>query len=834
MRIKHLLVGMLIVLPMAAHAAEADLYLRMLDATRRDLLIDNEGAKTIDPEVTAFILGSYEPEGKDLTEEDIPLALENNPLFCGLPTDTEEDAAEADLDIFGGCLAAQETIQILAQREMDTRTFAVDLQIVAAGNELNAPVNTDTPDSLQNRARALARIWRAGAGDIDADANATLIRMRDLPEDGGMMQNVSNLMSALDALSPEERVAAVWRYTEGGYHYVSGQRVPQFAPPLEDPSDPDGTERQYLFKRWPDVEAALQAIHESARDMADDPEPLRQRELLVFNIPDSIRAGLDADIRLWVYLEREGDEIGGDAGVAWNPALEPVLPSLCEDGTDCEAIPGGAYPPPPQDGGGLCTGPYARLGYLCRPLPTENTDECEEEVEPEAGTIILTACTSKLPREITTAGPEACMNIDWHAEAFNPIKQCRVEVTCDDGTPLTGQTSPKMPDGTVKVRIKTAPDTPAPYILIHELVHARQLCGQPPGTMLYSPPGGGDDAKTLMQKRDACCYTEGEAYKAQCEAMAADGVFEGNPISPSTGIPMNAETCWQIFVDASCQERGYGSCPSAFSYETVPLDQQFAFAKDVLALSFDRAPDWMPLTCADQMDPPDGKEADSRVAGQLRAAEQLGRETCDPNQTVSYENTIGNNVCYFDRCLEESFRYRAVAGRNTYTVGDATAPHDVCLVPDPQPGGLIVKHQIQPPDAAIPAYRPALVIRQVENALCTGSTPQGLPILCAFDPQKSIRLGGTLPAISLDIGAETQSRDDENEAALAAIPALGARIGTRLYVDYLTQATLALADMTENAAALLTGFTTIEFPTVMCPFNDFEGNGLINAQCPAQ
>ncbi len=141
------------------------------------------------------------------------------------------------------------------------------------------------------------------------------------------------------------------------------------------------------------------------------------------------------------------------------------------------------------------------------------------------------------------------------ATVVNGATSCRPVITCVGGIQScegnAGFTYPKEPNGDVPICLSNLDATGRQwdYVLMHELVHAKQFCSKAPG-------------EPLATTRTECCSAEREAYTTSCGAMAADGLFE-NPVN---GITLTAVGCIAAWSNVSCS--GYG--PYACSREVFP------------------------------------------------------------------------------------------------------------------------------------------------------------------------------------------------------------------------------------------------------------------------
>ncbi len=191
---------------------------------------------------------------------------------------------------------------------------------------------------------------------------------------------------------------------------------------------------------------------------------------------------------------------------------------------------------------------------------------------------------------------------------------------------------------------------------------------------------------------------------------------------------------------------------------------------------------------------------------------------CNPGETDTYKNTIGNNACYIGRCVEESLELRrATSGRSPATAGDGAFPFD-----DPRTGDALgtLLRSVPATIPQLPSYRPLTMVRILEDALCQ---LQGLPAatpphLCAFSPSRRLDLplgDRTQTARSLWFDAQAEQEVTLLTEQLAA--ALGSRIGTDIQGHYLRIGTRALSEVVDIANSLLKDALTVRFPITMCP-----------------
>ncbi|HVW66995.1 MAG TPA: hypothetical protein VHA78_04690 [Candidatus Peribacteraceae bacterium] len=826
-----ILIGALLLLPLqtafaqsasSASSAPATLYDRVKDEVDNELT-DNQ----IEPEVSAYVRALFkQTENLDLTDDDIRNALKGTmPAACSNIVK---------------CLDVVKNIQRVVGDEERVRELGRDLQLNATSNEL--PVSNLPGRSLQlsRDMQGLVSIWSAdnfassssstsqSSSSTSASSASSLsplpIRTKDV--DPQVMQPLlQQLGQALDDLSNEERIAAVWHY-QYGYRLVRGDRYPDYPAPYVDSASTDGTERQYLFKTQADVEAALAKIWAAILGDTFNP-PLQPNETVLYIFPDDLmKDTLPDNVIVWARMDTKGKNDNhplGDVGLQWKTPLEPVQPSLLSDEDDLPIL-GGNYPPepviPPQstgqkpqplDGRGLCTDPTQQRGYLCRAYVIANaTDTCPDvtsaskPVDPTAITLVTCRKPSSYPT--TIAGPDVCRDIAYQPpQSFDPNTQAKLNIHCEDtcsSNDEAGVTKPKTANGTIDICIKNNPvDIPPDYALFHELHHAYQLSDQKPG---FNPEKTGDPNRDNV----GCCEVEGEAYRAQADMMERDGIFKN--MTPIDGIPVNAQTYAEAYTNFSCGPRdGFQGCYTSYHYTPNFMD----------ALENMNANSIHGQTC---------NQIFKNVGGQPQAKDQRvqdlidvllqRKDVCDPGTVDQYSNRIGNNMCFIGQCLEQTLELHRVTGaQSPATVGDESFPWN-----DPLTGVALGNQLVNPPLNAspLPVYRPELVMNQLDTALCQldGLPPKTPPILCAIQSQQVFQYPLTdATSMLMQLAQNVQDEQDANANLLTLAPAFGARIGTDLYTTYLQTASRSLSDVISQAVKLFKDMTSVSFPTQMCP-----------------
>ncbi len=836
-----LLFAGLLLAPLPADAvAPEELYDRVKATVEREAAID-----AFEPEVTAYIRALLR---KQLLARGVaPAALDDR-----IPTEEDILAILRDrwTDVCGRleghsgpssrpeCLEMVSDVRRIAADEMRVRRLGRELQAEATGYEL--PLSDLPGRSAQVAAdlRGILSIWGAGGGAAATTVSGSLLRTVSFAErvgsNPGLYQQLFNDVAfALSSLDAEERIAAVWRY-QYGVRLVRDERAPGFpAPHPYTPLDSGpGTERQFLFKRWeqdPDLEGKLLAIWQEVRGALQDPQvfapPLQPEETALITFPQELLDLLPDNVLLWVRLDGNYEAMHpmGDIGLQWVVPLEPVLPSLTWEE---DPILGGAYPPEPVrrelsgstlvslpvDGAGLCSTPAGGRGYLCRPVEAlAEGGGCPLPPNAPADAIRLTWCAAEEDaRRFTAAGADVCREIPYRSTPFDAQRSCRLQLQCAPAcTPPAGSiagVAAKTAAGDVSVCQTDDPNrVPPRYAFEHTLVIAQYRCGLPPGASVYRDvPGGPPEEAARIREANAvlCCELEGAAQRAMCDLLERDGAFLREPMQVD-GVVLTAEVCAEIRTDRACRARPDGrGCYLSRAYPPAVLQ-----AMDDRIRS---NPAGSTLACADMMDDP-------RVSGIVTAIEG-STGVCTPGALSEYPNRIGNNLCFIGQCVEQSLEHaRLTPSRTPSTAGGALGAWD-----DPRTGTPLAPLLTQAPPAQVrfDDYRPQLLLRAMETALCQaqGMPPRTPPIRCALSAQR--QLGLERPSNLLTILGIVQQQSEQTEAftdLLQLAPALGARAGSALYARYLEEASRSFAQILSTAADLLTEMTAVRFPAQMCP-----------------
>lgn len=387
----------LLALPAVADGATLDALLG-----RVQNIVTNDAALTSD--VAAFTAATlsaetlpYVGQKVELTGEDVIHALATAKRGT---LDQDLCTTKLKLKTDFACLDLINEMQSISDREMEVVRLGHRLQGIATGYEQSVREFSAEPQKLTAAYAETLRTW--GIPPLP-NQPTDIIRFLPVPDDSPAI--LSSLLSTIESLDEDQRreqeIAAVWRYTYG-LAFVKESASDARS------SAASGTERQYLAKRWENVESELETVREELRTRIDP--PLKKGEIGIFLMPlDTVG---EKDITLWATFRTSDDATRDtrlpleDIGLRWGTPLEPVLPSLLKEGTH-EPILAGHYPPPPtlnesgavlQDGGGgLCHTVDGSQGYLCRKhTPLSDQDTCDEPPpDPKEDTIILSSCTPK-------------------------------------------------------------------------------------------------------------------------------------------------------------------------------------------------------------------------------------------------------------------------------------------------------------------------------------------------------------------------------------------------------------------------------------------------------
>ncbi|MBP9750557.1 MAG: hypothetical protein KBC95_01780, partial [Candidatus Peribacteraceae bacterium] len=784
-----------------AAAQQASVY----SAARADVL--EESARFgIAPEVERFARAVLAAQGVTLTTEQVKRSLTlpastvcNNRALATID-DSEEESndEEAKDEDRSECLQTIERLQRLLKRESSVQALGRDLQAIAASAELA----TDSYPGMGSETLLVTEAIRTIWGNPGSGSRATL-SVRAWPED----TDFSGITGALGGLSREERTGAIWRAFYG-VRFAQGERGRlNDADTASNPQNALGTERQYLFKEQPAVDAALLALRatllgDSLNDEAEaEAEPGR---IVVLYPPKSIGGNLV----VWVSSD--------DVGLREETPIHPVLPSLGSEGS---AIVGGTWPPPPpgptraplspsrtDDSAGLCLDPIADDGFLCT-APADGTSPCEEETPNAAGAITLAACTpADQETEETIAGPQICSDIDWRGTGFDPNQQCTPELECAPScADATGQINDETQYHVYMKEDKDGKQAVARACVKEEgdLLPAYRLIQAASGIRVSCESENGVDVGIGLPPEEmgfACCSLTAQMATVMCREMEEDGVF--------------AEEDRTRAVSTTGEVFGAGSCALAFAIDYCGPQcglQPEGFLEELIERA-NANPAGRPESCQEAI----GQTVVQGLIGEAAVID----EACSPERETDMPNTILANTCYAGSCLERSLKlHNLVPGFGALTAVDQTMPQ----MPELQRRDEGREVEVAPVrEPRLPSYEPSRVVGDFDAAFCqlNGLPPQTPPVVCAVDPLRRVTL-------TLADPFSQQANLDQQRAELAAqqsaflrtgLPA-GTRIGDRMFTEALRGPVQGLADSVETSTGLLADLAAVQFTPEMCPLS---------------
>lgn len=477
----------------------------------------------------------------------------------------------------------------------------------------------------------------------------------------------------------------------------------------------------------------------------------------------------------------------------------------------------------PEEGDGICSHPFSKRGYLCRSIESENCNLSAEQEEALAdsgtGGIVLTGCQPEsfiddIARK--ASGPNICSVGGWREEVEennvedtpekqpdmvpSECSQCAIDVVCApegcDGDTFKGFTAREKRNGVIEICVPEEAAVPgfSYYILMHELIHAQQMCGQ---SDLQTYEYAGSLEEDDEEKAAACCALEREAYFGMCKLMAAEGLLE------QAKIPI--DQCANALANFSCDEDLSDDENVCTNDGIDPADVFAKILESVGDLSGELG---VPATCSEALEDPRAKAIYNSMP-----------MSCSPGCQAKYANTIGNNLCYAGQCLEETHEYaRAHPGRMGLTAIDEDFPWDACEQPEPDIGNFAVPPALTGP--TFPLYNPALVMQELDRALCqiNGLPAKTPPIVCAFDPIKRL----DLPPLTLgqsveDLILQPEQYDTTGLGIQFAAQGIGARISGEMFANYLRPRARQFTDLLNMTYHLFNGVGDIAFPGTMCP-----------------
>jgi hypothetical protein len=224
----------------------------------------------------------------------------------------------------------------------------------------------------------------------------------------------------------------------------------------------------------------------------------------------------------------------------------------------------------------------------------------------------------------------------------------------------------------------------------------------------------------------------------------------------------------------------------------------------------------VPASCTDSLDE---KKMDPRVKAMLKTI-NVRYDATQQGNTITYRNTIGNNLCYIGQATEETLELHThIPGRTPMTVQDQKNPF---MMPTPLPlsntGSSFAETETSP--GVLPSYRPQLIAEEFDTLLCQqqGLPSRTPPVLCTLQYVRRLQLPIQIPGLQ---GTSLVKQEAQQQAPLEhykdIAPGLGSRIATSLYEKYAPRIMGSLTDLLAEAAKQLDSLSKVQFPERMCP-----------------
>ncbi len=770
-------------------------------------------------EVLEFAVAVVNTDGGALSAEQAKNALTLPPAVVCRGEDANSSADPGDPNTTENidddrteCIDRINRLLRLLRRESQVQKVGRDVQAIVGSAELA----TDSYPGMGTESLLFSEATRMIWGTNQSGSEATL-SVRAWPKDNDTIEeDLKKVRSELAKLKPEEQTGAIWRALYGTL-YAKGERGGlNIADTPEDPDNAPGTERQYLWKEQPDLDEALLKLREdllaltpSSSSSSSSSDEAEESKIITLYPPKS----LGNNVVVWVSTD--------DVGLRQEVPIHPVLPSLMGG----KVIEGGTWPPAPpgpevaplrasdeDDSRGLCLDTIAADGFLCH-VPKTAESPCEEEAEPEDGSIVLAACEgSEEETKETPAGPLICEDLVWRKGGFDEDYQCTYEIGCSDvcndasGSPnaetefhVFRKQDKEGEEALSRACVKRDSRLISGYQVLQAASGLRLTCELPNDFEPYlSLP---EEEKPLN-----CCDQIGQMAAVMCRAMEEDGVFtegDGSRAVSTEGDPFSAGNCVLAFAADYCGPECGG--PTDENYLTELIDRANENPADV------------PESCDEALE-------QDRVQKMLTEVEDID-EACSPDRVVEMDNTILSNACYAGRCLEYTLKMRnTTPGNGALTAIDVAQPFMSFLGEREQLPEVIELAPI--PQNRLPRYLPAQVVGNFDQAYCqlNGLPPLMPQTLCAVDPLRRL----ILPLIE---PFAQQSNLDQQRAELAAaqrsflrvgLPA-GVRIGDDLFLEMMRASVQALTDSLKTSAELLDSLRDVDFTNELCPLSPTQG-----------
>jgi len=785
------------------------LYENMYNVTVQETTLEN-----VDEQIVSYVVQLAEqenmiPEGKTASDmvEVVKAAFETR----------LDDFCEQYNGLFDACPQIYQMFRDWGLDIIDTRTLTTDLLHIATGYETGVTGNMGEIFTIAERTLTIRNLWRSADDALLTPEVFPLVRAVPRPDSvtDGMFDELATELGKTG-----EPLGAVSRYRYGIAAFDTKEAC---------------VEKQGATELWEATEARLCEVEKKLKAIRDalpsDPltydPPLQRGEIVIFPLR---RLDAPPNVIVWMMAENVNGKIKRDAGLGWQLMLNTVNIGIM-GGEDCDAgklgesyctvldrfgiRPGGRYEDPPKEPteqeGGLCHLAFARDGYLCRPM---RHDRCNAEIkDKEPRSIVLAECKptqAKQPVALSESGPDICRTGWWRIpseelknmppppeDLDGPLPPgecslCRVDARCKDNCidDAPAVTEPKDDNGVIHICIdRGAPRSLLRINLIHEMVHAQQLCNLPPHTKLFDTV-------------ERCCASEAEAHAVSCRVLAEDGILDEADLS--------VEECTGGLANISCGRYGDKVC-SALSGTDVKekIEEVLKRKEQEPGSNFpscdEVGAEWMQGIA----------KLDSRIISMIESL----NGSCSPGCATKYQNTIGNNLCFIGQCVEQSIEQsRVIPGRMALDVGDESFPWDSCATTDSQAGGLITLPALSPP--LTPAYNPRLLVESLDRALCqiNGLPSMTPPIVCQFDYQRRLNIPTSdYVSTALSFTSQIEENDTPTQSLQRMTQGIATRIGTSMLTRYLSWAGMALSDTLRTGNRLLNSMEKTEFPRDTCP-----------------
>ncbi len=854
------LIGSLL-LPVA-YAQEETLYLKIKHAVE----LESQTKETELP-LQRFALGVYyDHPVLTSTEEGTTVEFEMekeeyiDSALLALPWQICADQKDRKND-FATCFQVQNVLQQIVKRTLWHRKLGRDLQSIASGYENGIDGYPGKSVNIIGKIASIAHLWSAANDPYVTPIVQSLTRARPWPEgkQDAIELTAEEIIDMLFAMKrtwnkkedTTEMTAALWRYRHGvstviareGDCEEAEQRRSKRSCALEEKMDvllnllrtdigETGDIGEVLFPSYFDTKRNIYVWMRSDDVGLQSFIPLDpvQDALTPPEFDDCVEAGTairtcydtykDMIVRGGMYPSKVGAGLRSEQPHLGVSVAGEGSPGASEEDFE-ENMRRNSVIEEPGETEGICSHPFGKRGYLCRSVVRESCDLTDPERQQlaEAGTngIVLTRCQPERFKDDidrTTSGPDICGRGGWRETVQenlvedtperqpdmlpNACAACAIDVVCSDQCDPDRPSSYRRKNGVIEICLPNISDAAGKtyYTLVRELVRAQQACNE--SAYDTQKRTGAIDP----EKKDpaACCAAERPASFAQCTLMAGDGILEQAGIS--------IDQCAGAFANIGCAAHDDNPNDDDYVCTNDGVDpESIADAIDDALVAPGRTLN-LPLTCSESIKNP-------RIQAMYNSLPLVCRPGC-PSQ---YQNTVGNNLCFTGQCLEESFEWsRIIPGRMGVTTIDEDFPWDACVLTDPNLGRFEVPPALTGPK--LPLYRPALLMQELDKALCqlNGLPSLSPPILCAFDP--AIRIG--LPPLSLiesalDIASQGKKLDETGFSIESAASAIGSRVATDMLTQYLRPAAGNFADLLGSLQRILSRVGELQFPTTMCP-----------------